>query len=96
MQGDDGLVAISFNRYGSWVGKVVADVGVEPSVDVGDFDSNAADQKYVNNYRTIYSNLASATYQGDGRLTNDGQSPGSARGICYLGLSGLRRSNSKI
>jgi len=52
--------------------------GLQPSVDVGDFDSNPNDREYVLAYRSSESTLETAAFQGDGS-TQIGRGTG---GLC--------------
>jgi hypothetical protein len=78
VQSDGRVAAISFNLDGSRVGKAVALPGLQPSVEVGDFDSNPNDREYIIAYRSPESTLETATFQGDGS-TQIGRGTG---GLC--------------
>lgn len=71
VQPDGRVAAIAFNLDGSRVGKVVANKGKQPSVDVGNF-GGTGDDGYVLAYLTPKNQLETAVFKGDGTLLGQG------------------------
>jgi hypothetical protein len=70
VQSDGRVAAIAFNLDGSRVGKVVANEGKQPTVDVGQFSGTG--DGYVLAYLTPENQLDTAIFKGDGTLLGHG------------------------